>query len=453
MKRIFFALATLTIVCSCSAYQTFKSPEQKTANLCGENRFTQDTLGNLPAWKEVFADSLLQQLIENGLAANTDLQVARLNIEQAEARLLASKLAYLPSFAITPEGSISKGQAGGAVKSYNLPLTMQWEVDVSGKLRNSKLQARAELLQSSEYAQMVQVQLVASIANNYYTLLMLDEQLRITRQSTRNQKENLEVIIALKEAGMQTEAAVNQASADYYNVMSSEKELMKQIRLVENGMALLVNETPHTIVRASISEVMAVNIDYTAPISLLALANRPDVKQAEYALESSFYNANIARSAFYPSISLGGSVGWTNNLGVIANPGSMLLSAIGSLTQPLFNKGVNRANLKIAKSRYEQALLQFEKTLLVAGSEVNDALISCQTSMEKKFLRQQQVEASLKAYENSQDLMRHSSTTYLQVLVAQSASLQAQLMLVADWFEGVQGQINLYKALGGGANE
>ncbi|WP_304245862.1 TolC family protein [Parabacteroides gordonii] len=453
MKRIFFALVTLMMVCSCSVYKTFKSPEPKTANLCGENRTTQDSWANQPAWKEVFADSLLQQLIEKGLMANTDLQVARLNIEQAEARLLASRLAYLPSFAVTPEGSISKGRDGETVKSYTLPLTMQWEVDVFGKLRNSKLRARAQLLQSSEYTQMIQVQLIASIANNYYTLLMLDEQLRITRQSIQNQKENLEVIIAMKEAGMQTEAAVNQASADYYNVMYSEKELMKQIRLVENCIALLINETPHTIARVSINEIMAVNVDYTVPISLLALANRPDVKQAEYVLESSFYGVNIARSSFYPSISLGGSTGWTNDLGGIANPGSILLSAIGSLTQPLFNKGVNRANLKIAKARYEQSLLQFEKTLLVAGSEVNDALIACQSSMEKITMRQQQLESSLKAYENSQDLMQHSSRTYLEVLVAQSASLQSQLMLVADCFEGIQGQINLYKALGGGANE
>lgn len=453
MKQLFFAIATLMLVCSCSVYKTFKSPKLHTANLCGEDIRTQDSLANLPAWKEVFADSLLQQLIEKGLTANIDLQVARLKIEQAEARLMASRLAYLPAFLITPEGSISKGKDEGAVKSYNLPLTMQWEVDLFGKLRNNKLQAHAQLLHSSEYAQMVQVQLVASIANNYYTLLMLDEQLRLIRQSTRNQKENLEVIIAMKEAGMQTEAAVNQASADYYNVMSSEKEIMKQIRLVESCIALLVNETPHTIARASTGEVMAVNIDYTVPISLLALANRPDVKQAEYALEGSFYGVNIARSAFYPTISLGGSVGWTNNLGVIANPGSMLLSAIGSLTQPLFNKGVNRANLKIAKYQYEQSLLQFEKALLTAGSEVNDALITCQSSMEKKFLRQQQVESSLKAYENCQDLMRHSSTTYLEVLVAQSVSLQSQLMLAADWFEGVQGQINLYKALGGGVTQ
>lgn len=298
--------------------------------------------------------------------------------------------------------------------------------------------------------QMVQVQLIASIANNYYMLLMLDEQLRVTRQSIRNQKENLEVIIAMKEAGMQTEAAVNQASADYYNVQSSEKELMKQIRLVESCMALLINETPHTIIRASTSEVMAVNIDYTAPISLLALANRPDVKQAEYALESSFYSVNIARSAFYPSISLNGSIGWTNNLGVIANPGSILLSAIGSLTQPLFNKGVNRASLKIAKSQYEQSLLRFKNALLIAGSEINDALITCQSSMEKVILRRQQLESSLKAYENSLDLMQHSSSTYLEVLIAQSTSLQSQLLLVTDWFEGIQGQINLYKALGGG---
>lgn len=434
----------------CSVYKTFKTPETGITGVCGEGVATQDSLSSVAPWREVFTDIPLQQLVEKALAANTDLQTARLNIEQAEASLLSSRLAYLPSFVLAPEGSLSKVRNEETVSAYNLPLTTQWEIDFSGRLRNSKEQARAALLQSAEYARMVQTQLIASLANHYYTLVMLDEQLRITRMSAENQRENLDVMIAMKEAGMQTETAVNQATANYYGVLSSEKDLVKQIRQVENNISLLVNETPHTIARSSLEQTQAVGVDYTAPVPLAALAIRPDVKNAEYALRGSFYDVNIARAAFYPSISLGGSIGWTNNPGVITNPGTMLLSAVGSLAQPLFNRGQNRARLKIAKSQYEQSLLAFGKALLVAGSEVNDALVACQTSAEKSVFRRKQVEASRKAYENSKELMKHTSTTYLEVLTAQNTLLQSEILFVSDWFEGAQGRINLYKALGGG---
>lgn len=450
IKRIVWAATVVLILSGCSVYKTFKTPEPATTDLCGAGVVTQDSLPTVASWREVFADVPLQQLVEKALTANTDLQTARLNIEQAEASLLSSKLAYVPSFAFAPEGSTSKVRNEKAVSTYNLPLTMQWEVDIFGKLRNSKEQARATLLQSTEYAKMVQTQLIASLANHYYTLVMLDEQLRITRMSAENQRENLNVMVAMKEAGMQTETAVNQATADYYGVLSSEKDLVKQFRQVENNISLLLNETPHTIARSSIEETQVVGVDYTAPVPLAALAIRPDVKNAEYALRGSFYDVNIARAAFYPSISLSGSIGWTNNPDVITNPGTMLLSAIGSLAQSLFNRGQNHARLKIAKSQYEQSLLAFEKALLVAGSEVNDALVVCQTSAEKSGFRRKQVKASRKAYENSKELMKHTSTTYLEVLTAQNTLLQSEILFVSDWFEGAQGRINLYKALGGG---
>lgn len=451
MKIIILA-TTICMISSCSLYKTFKSPDIQVDNICGENVATQDSSLNTPAaWREVFIESSLQQLIAKGIASNTDLQIARLNIEQAEAKLLSSKLAYLPSFALNLEGSVGKAGSNSS-SSYNLPLTTQWELDVFGKLRNSKEQARSSVMQSQQYAQMVQTQLVASIANTYYTLVMLDEQLKITKECIKNQKDNLDVIIAMKEAGMQTETAVNQATANYYSILSSAQDIEKQIRITENSMALLVNEPPHVIQRAVIDNSDGILIDYNKAIPLNALSNRPDVKEAEYALSLSFYGVNVARSAFYPSISLSGSVGWTNNLGAITNPGGLLLSAIGSLTQPLFNRGLNQANLKIAKSQYEQSMLRFEKSLLVAGNEVNDALTYCQNSALKKELRQKQVEANEMAFVNSTELMKHSSTTYLEVLIAQNSLLQSKLMQVSDWMEGVQGQINLYKALGGGVN-
>lgn len=451
MRKIIFAAAVLVLTYGCSTYKVFKAPDNPTENLCGDEVVLQDSTAEVPTWQEMFSDTMLRELIEKGLAANTDLQIAVLNIEQAEASLLASKLAYVPSFAISPEGSVTKAEGAKPAYAYNLPLTMQWELDIFGKLRNRKETARASLLQSREYSEMVRTQLIASIANGYYTLLMLDEQLRITEKWIVNQKENLEAVIALKEVGMQTETAVNQATASYYTVQLAAKDLEKQIRNTENGIALLINETPHTIRRGTYTGTEETETDLYGAISLGALANRPDVKNAEYALRGSFYGVNTARSAFYPSISLGGSVGWTNSAGgIISNPGSILLSALASLTQPIFNRGANVANLKIAKSQYEQALLTFQKTLLTAGNEVNDALTQCQNSEEKRALRTKQVEANERAFANSTELMRHSSVTYLEVLVTQTALLQSQLDRVSDWFGGVQGRINLYKALGGG---
>lgn len=445
---VFFAAALLS---SCGLYSTFKSPELPSNALCGDSVEVQDTLAAIPSWREMFTEPQLQRLIELGLTANSDLRVARLKIEQAEASLLGSKLAFAPSFSVGVEGGVTQF-GGSSSATYSVPLTMQWEVDLFGKLRNSKEQARAGLLGSVEYARMVQTQLVASIANGYYTLIMLDEQLSLTRQSVENQRLNLQTIIAMKEAGMQNEAAVSQASANYYQVQAAATELNRSIRVVENSLVLLVNDTPHAVERGAFDDNLALGATLSDSISIMALANRPDVKGAEYDLRRSFYGVNLARAAFYPSLSLGGSVGWSNNAGVVLNPGSLLLSALGSLTQPLFNRGANRANLKIAKSQYEQSLIMFQKSLLVAGNEVNDALSACQSSAEKLVLREQQVRAGERAVVSSQELMTHGSSTYLEVLVAQSTLLQSQLTQVTDWFEGVQGRVNLYKALGGGVN-
>ena len=450
-RVIFIAAASMLSLGSCSLYRTFEAPAVPTENIAGDAVKLQDASAEIPSWRTLFADQHLQALIEKGLESNSDLQILRLKIEQAEAALTASKLAYLPSLAIAAEGGVSKFN-GSTAQTYHLPLVTQWELDLFGKIRNSKEQAKSTLLQSEAYEQMVQTQLVASIANGYYTLVMLDDQLRIVRQTIANLKENLAVIIELKKAGMQSEAAVNQATANYFSVQTSEEDLQKQLKIVENSIALLINETPHAMRRSAYNECTALNVELKDKISLTALANRPDVKVAEYNLRRDFYGVNVARAAFYPSISLGGSVGWTNNVGAVVNPGELLLSAIGSLTQPIFNKGVNRANLKIAHAQYDQSLISFEKALLVAGNEVNDALTECQSSAAKRILRKHQITANEQAVANSIELMKHSSATYLEVLFAQNALLQSQLEDVSDWFEGVRGSVNLYKSLSGGAN-
>lgn len=453
MKRIVFISAILCVLCGCSTYKSFKSPDINTGSLYGDATVLADTAKSVPAWQVMFPDNQLQSLIQKAISSNVDLEIARLNIEQAEEVLKTSKMAFLPSLTIEPTGGVSSFDNSKAAYTYNLPLTTQWELDIFGKLHNSKRQSQAAVEQTQEYALMVQTLLVSSIANGYYTLIMLDEQLKITNDCIENLKTNLDVIVALKEAGMQTEAAVNQATANYYEIQVSKKSLEKQIRNTENSLVLLINEPPQNIERNSFSEEQSFGVDLSESISIEALSNRPDVKNAEYNLKQNFYGVNVARAALYPSLNLSGSAGWTNNMGgVIVNPGKILLSALGSLTQPLFNKGVNRANLNIAKINYEKSLLSFHQSLLSAGVEVNDALLQCQNSKEKLLLRELQVKANEDAVENSTELMKNSSNTYLEVLIAQNSLLQSRLSQVSDWFEHVQGTINLYKALGGGIN-
>ena len=438
MKKTLYIISILFMQ-SCSIYSSYKAPEI-IQNI--------DEQTDIPTWNEYFTDSNLSDLISIALENNSDLRIAKLNIEQADAILLSSKLSYLPSLNLGGEAGISKF-SGSTSKTYSVPLTTQWEIDIFGKLRNTKQKNIAGYYQSKEYVNMVKSQLIAGIANSYYTLIMLDRQLFITKESIKNQKKNLDIIIALKEAGMQTEAAVNQAKSNYIGVQASEKDLELQINNLQNAISLLLNQAPGEITRSNFNECIDFGSDISKSISLGALANRPDVKYAEYELRKNFYNVNLSNSMMYPSLSLSGVLGWTNGQGGTVNPGEMLLSALGSLFQPIFNAGANRANLKISKAQYEQALIAFEKALLTAGNEVNNALATCETSSQKLILRNEQIKADSLALSNTKELMLHSSTTYLEILFAENSLLNSQLMQVADWFEGIRGKIELYKGLGG----
>lgn len=451
MKKIISVLIIPALLSSCGIYNSYKRPEVQTDGLFREATATEDTtnMGNLP-WREIFTDPMLQQLIEKGLQNNTDLRTARLRVKEAEAALLSARLSFLPSLALAPQGTLSSFDGAKATKTYTIPVSASWEVDVFGKLRNAKEQTKAAYEQSKVYQQAVQTQLVSSIANIYYTLLMLDRQLEISIQTSSHWKENVATMRAMKRAGMTTEDAVAQSEANSYNVEASVLTLKRQIKETENTLSALLAEVPHTIERGRLEDwQQPANLTVGVPLQLLA--NRPDVRSAELSLKQAFYVTNAARSAFYPSLVLAGNAGWTNSAGgFIVNPGKLLLSAVGSLTQPLFAKGTNIARLKIAKAQQEEAMLGFQQSLLNAGNEVNNALVQCQTARGKIELDEKTI-ASLETAVSSTELkMKHGSTTYLEVLVAQESLLQAQLGKVADQLDEIQGVINLYQALGGG---
>ncbi|WP_337493616.1 TolC family protein [Barnesiella intestinihominis] len=395
-------------------------------------------------------DTVLQQLIEKGIANNTDLNIARLKVREAEALLTSSKLAYLPSVSLTPQGTIKSIEGNSPTKTYNLAASADWELDIFGRLTNAKREAKAVLEQSQAYKQAVQTQLIATIANSYYTLLMLDKQLDISRRTAEIWAENLRVMKALKKAGQTTEMAVAQIEASKLSVDASLLSLEQQITEVENSLSSLLGVVPQRIDRSTL-DMQSFPDTLSVGVPLQLLQRRPDVRQSEAALAEAFYTTNRAYSAFYPAITLSGSAGWTNAAGaIISNPGEWLFSAVGALVQPLFNRGQNIANLKVAKARQEEALLTFRQTLLNAGTEVNDALLQWQVARRRLDLDRQQIISLQSAVRSSELLMRHSSQNYLEVLTARQTLLDAELSAVSDRFEEIQGVINLYHALGGG---
>ena len=402
------------------------------------------------SWKELFSDPQLQQLIETGIANNTDLNIARLKVKEVEALLLSSKLAYLPSVSLTPQGTLSSVDGSKTSKTYDLAASADWELDIFGKLTNAKRGAKAVLEQSEAYRQAVQTQLVATIANSYYTLLMLDKQLDITHRTAETWDENLRAMKALKKAGQTTEMAVAQTEATKLSTDASVLSIEQQISEMENSLSALLGMAPQLITRSTLdNQRFPESLSTGVPLQLLH--RRPDIRQKEAELAGAFYATNQARSAFYPSITLGGSAGWTNSAGgAITNPGQWLFNAIASLTQPLFNRGTNIANLKIAQTRQEEARLLYQQSLLNAGKEVNDALTAWQTAKSQFEINTHQVETLREAVRKTELLMRHSGTTYLEILTTQQSLLEAETNRLQTSFDRIQSIIKLYHALGGG---
>lgn len=452
MKKIWICLFASSVLSSCHIYRAYERPEVAVSDSLYRqpvNAADTTSLASL-SWKELFTDPQLQQLIEIGLNHNTDLNVARLKVKEAEALLMTSRLAYLPSVSLTPQGTLTSKDGSKTSKTYNLAASADWEIDLFGKLLNSKRGAQAALEQSEAYRQAVQTQLVATIANSYYTLLMLDEQLDITCRTAETWNESVRTMKALKRAGQATEMAVAQSEASKLSVDASVLSIKRQINEMENSLSTLLGMSPQTIGRSTL-QAQEFPDSLSTGIPLQLLSRRPDVKQSEAQLAVAYYATNSARSAFYPSITLSGSAEWTNAAGaVVTNPGQWLLSAVGSLVQPLFNRGKNIANLKIAKAQQEEALLNFRQSLLNASAEVNDALVQWQTARQRILLDEQQTASLRSALRSSELLMKHSSQNYLEVLTARQSLLQAELDAATDRFDEIQGVINLYHALGGG---
>lgn len=459
MKKIIGLCGVTLLLSSCHIYKSYDRPESIDANgIYRDPVAVNDTLavtdttniGNL-SWKEIFRDPKLQALIEEGLENNVDMQAAILRVKEAKALLTSARLSYLPSLALAPQGSLTSTDQASPVKNYTLPASASWEIDLFGKLLNANRGQKASYLQSEAYRQAVRSQLIGGIANAYFSLLMLDRQVSVTEQNVALMKETVRTMEAMKEAGMTTEAAVAQSKGAYHQTEAALADLKRQVRETENSISVLLAKAPQNIDRGTLEEqVMPTDLAVGVPLQLLE--NRPDVKAAELALAGAYYTTNQARSAFYPGVVLTGMAGWTNgsNGSIISNPAVFLWQALGSLTQPIFQRGKLIANLKVTKAEEEIARMNYQQTILEAGKEVSDALFLYNTADIKLREHQAQVSEMQRAVEMNNDLFQAGKATYLEIITAQQSLLSAQLNEVSDTFQRMQAVINLYSALGGG---
>ncbi len=441
MKRIILVLSLVALLSSCSIYKKYSRPEEiSTKNLYGEAERTTDTITMADVtWRDFFVDEHLRGYIEQGLKNNIDMRLAAERIYQAELALQTAKLSFRPSFNFEP----TVGVGFNSPFTYSLPVKASWEIDIMARNINNLRRAQANLEYTSLYRRSVQTALVASIANGYYTLLMLDAQLRVTRSTAASWKENVRTMRAMKEAGMTNAASISQTEANSCSIDASVYDLEYKLVKAQNSFALLLGVTPQDFPRGELN-----GVDYKDELFIgvpaQLLSRRPDVQQAEYELKFAFYNTNIAHADLYPSLTISAEAAFKGN------PATWVLSIAGKLFQPIFNAGRNRANYKIAQSQQREALMNFQHKLLEAGNEVHTALAQCNASRSKTELRIRQIENLEKAVYSTRQLMSHSEATYLEVLTSQQSLLSARLQQIADRFDGIQGVINLYRALGGG---
>jgi NodT family efflux transporter outer membrane factor (OMF) lipoprotein len=368
-----------------------------------------------------------------------------------EDMLRVAKLAFLPSVAIAPSGTISHVMTDGATtsKTYQLPISASWNVDLFGNILSQKRNAQMQLLATKDYRVAVQTNIICGVANLYYTLMMLDEQIAIITDMEALAKETWDMMRLQHDLGMARSTSVQSAEASYYSVKAQAVDLRRQVREVENSMSLLLNEAGHHINRGLFSE-QSLPTEFSTGVGIQLLSNRADVHAAEMQLAQCFYDVETARSRFYPNITVTGSATFTNNLGTIVNPGKWLLSAIGSLTQPIFQHGQIVAGLRVAKAQQEQAFNTWQNTILKAGNEVSNALLLYNSSEEKSQLDQKRVEVLTQNVEDTRLLYTSRGSSYLEVIQAQSNLLNARISKVQDDFSKMQAVVNLYQALGGG---
>jgi len=462
MKKLMIFMSAALLLSSCGLYNKYERPTVDAEGIIRDPLSPTDTLavapqdtasfGNLP-WRSVFTDPQLQQLIEQGLERNTNLLNAALTVQMYETMLTAAKLAFLPGITIgsqQPMGTISTlhTSPSAETKSYSIPVSASWTLDLFGNILSQKRSTQMKLLGYKDYQMSVRAQVISGIANGYYTLLMFDEQLRIVKEMSQMSKRTWDITQQQFNLGHARANAVHSAEAAYLSTLAQINDFERQIRSTENALSLLIGQAGQQIPRSTLAE-QNLPEEFAVGVGVALLQNRPDVHNAEMNLAACFHDVQTARSKFYPSITIGASATFTNNNGAL-NPGKWLTSLFGSLTQPVFQRGALVAGLKVSQIQYEQAFNTWQNAILKAGNEVSNALVNYNKYDANAKLERQRVEALSKAVDATESLYQSKGSSYLEVLTAQTQLLSAQLTLATDAFNKMQSVVSLYTALGGG---
>ncbi|MCK0133188.1 efflux transporter outer membrane subunit [Arenibacter sp. S6351L] len=410
------------------------------------------------SWKDLFTDQYLEQYIEEGLQNNMDIRIAIQQMMAAEAYAKQGKAGYLPTLSVGPnythqeysENSQFGSIFSGGLDTYDITANLSWEADIWGKIRSNKRASQAGYLQSVAGHQAVKTQLISSIANTYYNLLALDAQLEVTKQTIATRESSVETIKALKDAGQVTQVAVDQNIAQYNSARALQVDIETAIFKTENTLSILLGKAPQEFERSRL-DTQSIDQEIKLGVPATLLRNRPDVMAAEYALIKDFELTNVANSSFYPSLTLTASGGLQSlELDKLLNANSLFATVVGGLTQPLLNQRKLKTQKEVALANQESSLLNFKKTLLVAGSEVSNALFSFEAETKKFEFRKNEVEALRKAESNSEELLKNGYANYLDLLTARQSALSAELNLITNKLSQLSTTVELYRALGGG---
>ncbi|MEG2102713.1 MAG: efflux transporter outer membrane subunit [Flavobacterium sp.] len=461
-NKYILMVITAALLSACSITKKYERPTTLSTDKLYRDQASADstTIADMP-WQSVFKDEKLNALIQKGLDQNLNLKNAIENIVQSRAVLRQSKLAYYPTLNVDANITRNKQSQAGLnfppginintlTTTHKLGLSSSWEIDVWGKLSSSKRAALASYLATDAAKQAIQTQLISDIANNYFLLLAYDKQLAITEATLASRIKNVETIKALKEGAIVTGAAVVQSEANQHAAEVLIPDLKQSIRETENAINILLGQAPGAIERGVLgTQIIPENIAVGMPSQLLH--NRPDVRQAEFNFRVAFESTNLAKTYFYPSLTLTASSGFSNLELKDFFSNSIFYSIIGGLTQPIFNQGLNKMRLTTAQSQQLQAYNNFQQSLLNAGQEVSNALYAYEMAVEKEDSREKQIEALEKAVDFTQQLLEYSSATnYTDVLTSEQNLLAAQLSGVNDNLQKLQAVVDLYRSLGGG---
>jgi len=461
--KIFVATVMGLLLTGCGLYDKYTQTVEAPADVFGTDAAdSSESLAQIP-WREFFKDDKLQTLVEQVLSNNVDLNSARIAVEKSEASLKVAKMGYAPTLSFVPQGTLSKFGDRDWSKTYNLPLQLSVDVDAFGAITAKKRASKAALMQVQVNEEAVRTNLISTTAQQYFRLMLLDRQLDILTLTDSLWNASLETQKALFENGKTYSTAVNSLESSYLSVKMQLVDTRRDIRSTENAICRLLGVAPQHIDRSkwsgegryhsSADHQLIFNDSiqrHGVPAKMLEL--RPDIRKANHAMEEAFYNTKAARAAFFPSITLSGSAGWTNSGGMVVNPGKLLVSAIGTLTQPILARGRLKANHQIAKLTEEDLQKRYVQTVINAGNQVNEALSDCQQALEKHGYYHRQVEVLYEAYLGSNELMDNGKANYLEVLTAQENLLKAQLSEAQNMYKGAIAVISLYIALGGGVN-